>query len=83
MELATVRVLADGDDWGIAARWWSVCLEAFGAATDTREVLNRVASLPDLAEIAVRLPGDSSMSYPEWILEVATMPRGLPGERCP
>ena len=68
VELASLRVLADGDDWDNADAWWSVCLEAFAEPEAVFTALDQVAGAHLLQPIAAHLPAAASMSYPEWLL---------------
>ena len=67
VELASLRFAGEGDDWGAAASWWSVCLEAFGPADKVRQHVDAVGSSGWLHPIASALPPTCSMSYPEWL----------------
>lgn len=65
VELTALRSLADSADWASATDWWSLCLEAFG--DDAMESLDRMASADRMSPVGENLPGESSMSYPEWL----------------
>lgn len=67
VELSSVRVAGEGDDWQNAEHWWSVCLEAFAEPPTVMATLDRVASTSQLQPLAARLPREGSMSYPEWL----------------
>lgn len=66
VELAQVRVADAGGDWSKANNWWSVCLEAFGEAEQVLGHLDKVASSGILRPIGGLLPGEASLSYPDW-----------------
>jgi hypothetical protein len=68
VELAALRVLPRGDDWGTAESWWSVCLEAFAEPGEVLTALDRVAGVALLQPLARHLPAAASMPYPEWLL---------------
>ena len=71
VELATIRVAADAEDWGSASHWWSMCLEAFGSEGDVVGLVDRMASSEALQPLAGSLPADASMSYPDWLMRIS------------
>jgi hypothetical protein len=70
IELATLRIAEDAEDWSSASHWWSVCLEAFGAQGQVAQLVDRMASADVLQTISAELPAEFSMSYPEWLVRI-------------
>ena len=70
LELAKLTVPSSG--LAPEARWWSICLEAFGAPGQTQDTLTVMAAHESLGDIAEVLTLEASMSYPLWLARLST-----------
>jgi hypothetical protein len=70
LELAQLTVPSPG--LAPEARWWSICLEAFGSSGQTQDILAVMAAHESLGDIAEVLTLEASMSYPLWLARLST-----------